>query len=153
MGGLTWAGQSPANEFLNWFGIESGEFYVRTKESGSPEYRGNSATAQHWYDLKLTMDFSTQGGLGSLSYRDVTLGQTAYTAAGIEVQNLPLNIAAVSGKYVAQGFQVFGYNESGTNCIDNMSVSWGTVPEPSTLTLAAMGAMSVLVYAWKKRRQ
>ena len=47
------------------------------------------------------------------------------------------------------GFRLYA---AATGVFSNLSVSQGTVPEPSTMVLGAMGLMGLLAYAWRTRK-
>jgi hypothetical protein len=95
------------------------------------------------------MDFSVTGGKAKLSYRDLTLGQTAFTAdSGAGMQSIGLGLATDgSGNYVFDRLSL--RSSHGNAFADNFSVT--SVPEPCTILMVVTGLLGVIVYTWRTR--
>jgi hypothetical protein len=85
------------------FGQKSGQTYLETFApfNGTPtEYFGDPLSTTDWYQFRLVIDFSVftlngnrgTGGLGTLFYRDLTLGETTFTEDGT-IRNIDMQEA------------------------------------------------------------
>ncbi len=85
---------------------------------------GDVVQSDHWYDYRVTVDFSKNGGEATLSYRDVTKGSGFKTDNVIK--NVPLGLVPDgSGRYGF--FQVYVRNDGG-GYVDNLHFD---APAPS----------------------
>lgn len=64
--------------------------YARNSTGGVFVY-GDNLSFSHWYELRLTVDFSVLGGLATLAHRDLTLGEQTFT---IDENVRNINLAA-----------------------------------------------------------
>jgi len=106
------------------------------------------ATAD-WYVLQLVIDQSagSTNATGSLYARDVTTGQTSFTAvAGL--QNISLGLT--SSTEVAD-WENWALRSSYRGEVDNLYLSTSPVPEPSEVTLLALGGV-LAFFGCKARR-
>ena len=85
------AGPMVNDNWLPLMGLAVSNSQLRTylRQGNGTQNYGSLLTTQHWYEVRLVMDFSTVGGKGTLSYRDVTAGQVAFTTDST-FQNFPL---------------------------------------------------------------
>ena len=107
--------------------------FIRVATTGVYTY-GSLLVKDHWYEIKLDVDFSVAGGRGSLSYRDVTAGQIVFTADPA-LQNIALGITPnPEGRYVASSFGFrTGISINGdTFCLDNFSATGPCLPSAYT---------------------
>ena len=160
--GIRWEGQANnlfclgGVEFQNEYPTHPLKAYLRSN-SGT-EYRGSNLVADNWYEFRLTYDFSVSGGQGTLAYRNLTLDETTFTVDSA-LTNIPLAIPQVSGQYKAVGLnarldlaQLPGSPAWPCSLmVDNIAFG-APIPEPSTLALLGCGLVSLLAYAWRKRR-
>jgi hypothetical protein len=108
MGGW-WAGDSsPA---AGVFGISDGKWYVREAAPPAQENAGDGGIkANHWYDVKLVIDFSVPGGLATLYQRDVTAGEKTFIRDNIlrdvEMRIPPVPWGPPAGWYEIMGISV-----------------------------------------------
>ncbi|MBN1394910.1 MAG: PEP-CTERM sorting domain-containing protein [Pirellulales bacterium] len=135
-------------------GAASGRLHLRN--SSAIETYGDSISVNKWYEVKLVMDFSTAGGLGTLWYRDMETPGAVWTKDGTIVDK-PLGIAQKTpGVYEVTGlkYRIFEYTLSTSQIgwADNYKLDDPKVPEPSTLALLATGLIGLLAYAWRKRK-
>ena len=134
----------------NWlpiFGISTGTAYFRDAVDYTEHY-GDALTLGNTYDMQLTVDLSTAGGLATVSYRDVTAGDTDFTTDSSLV-NIPMGLTQNGeGKYEfgALALRIAGYGSG----ISEFNLT--TVPEPSTLAIILSGVFGLLAYAWRKRK-
>ena len=86
------ANQSGTN-WLPGFGISGQHSYIRDVVQGSYNEHSGSTTfaGGDYYDVQLTVNLSTAGGLATFASRDFTLGQTAFTTDSSLV-NVPLGL-------------------------------------------------------------
>ncbi len=132
------------------------ETWFRNSKGGIT--RGDTLVEGDWFEIKSVVDFSqlcddgqTYGKV-SLSYRNITEGETEFTPDSI-IQNMDLNAPMIGGKIKSNGVLCYVQNYDNYlqhQFIDNISVT--RIPEPSTLALLACGLMGLLAYAWKRRR-
>jgi hypothetical protein len=150
-GGYTSLTFNGGPSYFPLFGVEASRRpYIRDTAGNETQGTGDAILVNKWYEFKMAMDFSVEGGQGTLYYRNMTDGETAFTAAA-GLSNIALAIAQNgSGEYIANafGFRIDG--SSATMCMDNFAVS--QVPEPSAVILAATGLVGLLACAWRKRR-
>jgi hypothetical protein len=150
--GLVDANGTAAN-WLPGFGASTSgglKAYIRENGPGCPEHYGDVLTAGDTYDFQLTASFASAGGLGSLAYKDITAGATGFTTDSSLV-NVPLGLTPNGlGKYDFSGvaLRLVG-NGAG---ISQLSLSTTVTPEPSVLALLSTGLLSLLAYAWRRRR-
>ncbi len=129
-------------------------WYLRDS-NGSISWGDATVTDNSWHEVKLIMDFSTPGGLGTLYHRDLT-GGTGWVQDSVIV-NKPLNIAPTAGEYVVTGLKFYtndawGSDDPPAGWIDNYVFDDPKIPEPGTLVLLATGLIGLLCYAWRKRK-
>ena len=92
-------------------------------------------TSQIQYGSMAVTSTSNQGGWENRSF---TVSHTNANLQGDVGNPFSLWLWAVEGNPVY---------------VDNIRVEASTIPEPSTLLLAAFGLLGLLAYAWRKRRQ
>ena len=86
---------------------------------------GDGILYDHWYEYRVSVDFSKNGGEATLSYRDATAGATAFTNDSV-IHNVNLGLAPdSSGRYGF--FDVVVRNEVGSY-VDNLHFD---APAPS----------------------
>jgi hypothetical protein len=146
--GLVDGNQSGTN-WLPGFGISGTHSYVRdiltfAEHSGSTTFAGGN-----YYDLRLTVNLSTAGGLGTYSWK--TLDETSF-ATDSGLVNVPLGLHTdAQGKYDFNAFAL-RISDQGT-WITHFDISTPTAaPEPSALALVVTGLIGLLAYAWRKRK-
>ena len=129
-------------EWRMLFGTDAGKFHIRHGEGYV--YHGSDVASEHWYDVKLDMDFSTE--TVTLSYRDLTEGDTSWTADSL-LTDMPM----LTTVKTLTGLSIRGRTGG---CLDNYRIFSGTdpIPEPGTLALLATGLIGLLCYAWRKRK-
>lgn len=97
-----------------------------------------------WYELQLVIDQSAgpTNAVGSLFVRDVTDGETGFTAVdGLQNINLGLNSA-----YQVTNWGNWSVRSAARQEIDNLSLSTtAAVPEPSTVTILMAGMVLIAV--------
>jgi hypothetical protein len=151
LGGVTYQGGTAPYAF-EFFGIGYGKTYIRGDDG--VEHDGDTLAVKHWYEMKLTTDYSVAGGSATLRYRDVTAGATTFTTDA-KLAGIALGLPTVGGNYVVNGQHCYvecRYLES-PSYVDNLFPSMLTpVPEPGAITLLAGGLVSMLAYAWRKRK-
>ncbi len=158
--GIRWFGQT--NQLFGLAGIVYDATspyplkpYIRA--ATGTEYPGTNGdiVADHWYEFRLTYDFSVTGGQATLAGRDMTLNQTTFTNF-TGLVNKAMGISQTGGQYEALGINSRIDLVSLTGCsamIDN--IGFGArrrFRKPSTLALLSAGLAGLLCYAWKKRR-
>jgi len=93
-------------------------------------------------DIDLTL--SRTGGLWKISWNDLTKASQgespSWAVSDLDNQDLYVGVHYVNARVAV----------SSTSEIEYFSV---TVPEPSTLVLLGMGAISLLAYVWRRRKQ
>lgn len=74
----------------------------------------------HWYQVKLTMDFTANNGngSGSLAYRNLTLGDTSFIPLGL-IQNINLRLLYNAPRVVQICAPVCMYNITANNSYSN----------------------------------
>ena len=92
-----------------------------------------------WYQYRMLINFSVNGGSGSLSYRDLTTGQSSFTPDPA-LQNINLGLTPNGQGHYLAGFAQAEVEQAGSN-VDNLFI----VPEPSTAILGAVGLASLLL--------
>ncbi len=141
-----------------YFGMDHSsvdKWYMRIRCDGSSHhiYGGSDIVDDHWYEVKLVMDFSTAGGLGTLYHRDLTL--SAGWVQDTVLSNVALCITPTAGQYEVTGLS-FSSGDQRANppagWIDNYVLDDPKVPEPGTLVLLATGLIGLLCYAWRKQK-
>lgn len=101
-----------------------------------------------WVSIQLIMDFTANAGAGSgsLFFKDLTTGETSFTAApGLQNINLGLTVGAgLAAGYTPDKWNQIGFDFAPVNTypakLDNLLVS-STIPEPSALPLLALGGL------------
>lgn len=113
------------------------------------EHYGDSLTTGHTYDIRMNIDLATVGGLATVSYRDITASQTAFTEDG-SLKNIAMGLTRDSqGKY---DFDALALRISATGSgISQFTLADSTVPEPSAIVLCITGLIGLVAYAWRKR--
>jgi hypothetical protein len=72
--------------------------FLKARLSAGPIY-GDTLEFAHWYEIKVTIDFSVAGGLATLAYRDLTLNQQTFTIDET-LRNINLGASAdAQGRY------------------------------------------------------
>ena len=128
------AGPTVNDNFLPVAGLNVSNSQLRTylRQANYTHNFGDVLTMQHWYEFKLVMDFSTAGGKGTLSYRDVTAGQVAFTSDST-FQNFPLGASASNvGDYWIDSFYCRLPQNSTSACIDNLAFEAASVANSYT---------------------
>lgn len=100
---------APLTTFLNRLSSSTNSF-------GPTLLWGDVLLYDHWYEFRLTVDFSVYGGSATLSYRDVTAGATVFTIDSV-IQNVNLGLVPVLGQY---GFFDVYIRNDGAVYIDNL---------------------------------
>ena len=101
---------------------------------------GDTLTTGKLYEVQLDIDFGTPGGLATLSYRNISDGETSFTVDST-IADHPMSIVADgSGRY---GFNAVGNRNDGSAATGMFSYSAGIVPEPSWLVLAISGLLAL----------
>ncbi len=142
-------------------GASSFYLFDRSSQFSSNHYIASTipaGTASHWYRLQFMMDFAANSGdgAGSLSYEDLTLGDTAFTPVS-GIQNINLGLTAGNAAtldpttwthdviYVADG-----------GSLDNLVVgsTAAATPEPGACALILASGLSggCLLHRRKIRR-
>jgi hypothetical protein len=124
--GATWAGGG--NQGGGLFGISQGTWYIRRPQSPGITFTGDGGIKpNHWYVVRLDIDFSVSGGLATLYRRDATAGETAFTedsrlrAIAMEVPHVPWE--PPEGQYEISGISTRpGCNNVGPFYLDNYSI-------------------------------
>lgn len=113
------------------------------------EHYGDALTEGHTYDIRLTANLGVAGGLATVSYRDITAGQTEFTQDSSLV-NVAMGLTQDSlGKYDFSGVAL-RISPYGTG-ISQFTATATAVPEPSTTALLLGSTIGMLAYAWHKR--
>jgi hypothetical protein len=114
------------------------------------EHYGDVLTVGDTYDMRMNMDLSVAGGRATVSYRDITAGQEAFTQDS-KLVNVAMGLSQDGqGKYDfnALALRIAPY---GTG-ISQFTLTSTTVPEPGTMAVMASGVFGLLAYAWRKRK-
>ena len=135
------------DNWLPMFGISTGTAYFRDVVDYTEHY-GDALTLGNTYDMQLTVDLSTAGGLATVAYRNVAAGETDFTVDSA-LTNIPMGLTQnASDKYEfgALALRISGYG-SGISQF-NMTA----IPEPSTLAIILSGVFGLSAYVWRKRK-
>jgi hypothetical protein len=130
-------------------GVSSFYLFDRSSQFSSFHYIGSAipaATASHWYRLQFAMDFAANSGdgAGSLSYEDLTLGDTAFTPVS-GMQNIDLGLTA--GNDATLNPTTWTHDiiyVGGGGALDNLVVgsSAAATPEPGDCDLFMASALA-----------
>ena len=83
-------------------------------------YDGDALEFAHWYEIRVTIDFSVAGGLATLSYRDMTLGEDTFTVDKI-LRNINLNASPdLKGRYTYHTVRTRQDSANGVCWVDNI---------------------------------
>jgi hypothetical protein len=140
---------------------EDGSKFVEYDETGSLS-QSFAVTAGTHYNVSFWAGLRSDAE-GSPSIT-ASIGLGSGTAAGT-LSEAATGLTRVGTGSTPSGWQEFSFNftpdtsttatltlASGTwACVDNVSVT-SSVPEPSTVSLVVVGMISLLAYAWQKRR-
>lgn len=81
---------------------------------------GDSLLFAHWYEIRVTIDFSIAGGLATLSYRDMTLGHDTFTVDEI-LRNINLQASPdPQGRYTYHSVRTRQDSANGVCFVDNI---------------------------------
>ncbi len=138
--GVVFDPTSPANDPQVVFGLD---FEALTQNMAKPFLRGpgitrlgNALPINHWYEFQLQIDFGAVGGVvGTLRYRDVTLGQAAFTTTAA-LTNVPLGLTPVGGNYTAWWTFCQFQNQPGGSLMDDLSLDDPCPTPTSTNTIS-----------------
>lgn len=149
LAGIVFDPASPANDPQVVFGLD---LEALTQNTAKPFLRGpgitrlgNALPIGHWYEFQLEIDFGAVGGVvGTLRYRDVTLGQTAFTTT-VALSNVPLGLTPVGGNYTAWWTFCQFQNQPGGSLIDDLSVDDPCPTPTSTNTISLQAKLDGVV--------
>jgi hypothetical protein len=132
----------------------------QTPSTGNPSLPDQGATALNTWQTwnALTGGWYSDGGPGTPGTGVVSLADYEAAHPGVTIEN---GSSASAGIRLNVGFasptdQFNGYVDNFTIGIDGVTTTYdfepgGAVPEPSTLTLAGLGALGLLGYRWNRR--
>ena len=145
----TTANSSPTFGFVNSSGVR---FAVRQAHFGSSFYSTTGVTLDHWYELVLaiTPNADPTAVTGTLYARDVTAGETEYTALP-GLTDINMGFDAINNPWLPSGSQYDKiYTSQGKKTqIDNITIGTWNVPEPGSMALLLAGG--ALLGAWRHR--
>jgi hypothetical protein len=120
--GAWWAGESNPSAAL--FGISGGKWYVREAGPRGVEYFGDGGIkANHWYNVKLVVDFSVPGGAATLYHRDLTAGEESFVQDSL-LRNVEMHVPTVPWSPAATArYEIMGISACiwGSGAADNFS--------------------------------
>lgn len=160
---IDWNATADARELGPLFGVVTGnKYYLRGAGLGAT-FTASSARAGDdtgdWVQLKLVMDFTANSGNGSgtLYTRNLTDGEsTWYTAkSDYSLELLRLRSTANGGSngmsdMTPSQWDGLGLRFDKLGIADNLTV--GAVPEPGVCMMLITGSVTLLAYAWRKRK-
>lgn len=140
-------GASDQDQFIGTFGDTSynnGSFDIKLGSDGSVwSYDSNSAfnargtySTNAWVPVTIVADFSAK------TYH-ATVGSLAWDGT--------FRTDTGTGNNTFQ-YMFLQHNGGGNGVFDNLLITTGQVPEPSTLLLITTGSIGLLAYAWRKRK-
>lgn len=120
------------------------EIYVGTANNNPQVYQ--------WDSLGAHLIAATTLGSGYHTYSLVAAAGDGATADVLVDGNAVATITGVAGTYANPSFGFGSYWSLAKFNADYSHVSLTVVPEPSTLILLCAGSLSLLAYAWRKRK-
>lgn len=131
------------------FGVFNGIFSIRGESNGTIYNAVNSSgaaisiTTGSWYRLQSVWDLST--GTATLSYLNLTAGETAYTSlyfdAAQTTSSVSLGITSTVANWTTGYVRMGNSSGNGIGYLDNISV----VPEPTAFSFMLLG-LCLVVY-------